>query len=99
MTLTTYQATKVTRATPRALLAGGLAVIMVGFALAVGWGNVLGIGGIGPIIAGIVVLALVVWGVSWRGVLVSVGRRPLRRIAPPRPGREGPDSRTGQVNG
>ena len=73
VTLTTYQATKVTKATPRALLAGGLAMIVVGFVLAVGWGNVLGLGGIGLIVAGIVVLALGVWGVSWRGVLVFLG--------------------------
>ena len=73
VTLTTYMATKATKSTPRALLEAGAAMIVVGFVLALGWGNVLGVGGIGLIVAGLAVLALGVWGVSWRGLLVFLG--------------------------
>ena len=73
VTLTTYVATKATKSTPRALLEAGVAMIVVGFVLALGWGNVLGVGGIGLIVAGLAVLALGVWGISWRGLLVFLG--------------------------
>lgn len=83
VTLTTYQATKATRATPRALLLAGVALIVVGFVLAAGWGNLLGLGGIGLIAAGLGIVALGVWGLSWRGLKVLLGALLLLLVIAP----------------
>ncbi len=83
VTLTTYQATKATRATPRALLLAGMVLIVVGFVLAAGWGNLLGLGGVGLVVAGLAIVALGVWGLSWRGLKVLLGALLLLLVVAP----------------
>ena len=83
VTLTAYQATRATRATPRALLLAGVALIVAGFALATGWGNVVGLGGIGLVVAGLLIVALGVWGLSVRGLQALLGSLLLLLVIAP----------------
>jgi patatin-related protein len=73
ITLTGYQATAATKATPRALIGVGLGLIVAGLIVAMTWGSLLGLGGVGACVAGLGLTALGVWGVSRRGLAIYGG--------------------------
>jgi patatin-related protein len=68
VTLATYRITKITNGTTRQLLIAGVGAVIIGIALAIQQGTLMGFTGTAILLAGALMLVLGLWGLSWRAL-------------------------------
>ena len=81
VTLATYQITGFTKGTTRQLLVAGIVAIVIGAALAIQQGTIVGFTGTAVALAGALVLVLGVWGLGWRALRASVSCLAILAVA------------------
>jgi patatin-related protein len=69
VTLATYKITKITNGTTRQLLIAGIWAVIIGIALAIQQGTLVGFTGTAILLAGALMLVLGLWGLSWRALV------------------------------